>query len=612
MIPLAKHALLGAALAAGALAGAQEIWLAPNGNDAAGTGARSAPWRTVERARDHLRASGLAAPLAGDIVINLLPGTYPVAQPIAFGVQDSGRNGHAIVYRSADGPGRAELTGNVRITGWTRESGNVWKAPLPGGRLIRTLYENGRRAWPARTPNHVPSDRYPGYKGPYLLSENGGERSLVYQAGDLDPAAWQPAPQAELRWWGHQGKYNWGTFVCPIESIDPATRTIVFPKQDSRAAAGERYYVEGYRELLDAPGEFHADAAAGVLYYWPRDGDAPGQRIEAPQIGALLCIEGAGVGEVVHDLKFEGLALSGTDYTGQSVKLVGEPRAAAFLRHASRIEFRDCHFYNLGNLAIRMIDDGVNNTVTGCWIERTGEGGIQIYNSLLRAAHPEGRSSGHRVTNNRIHDFHEVRTSTHWCAVQLFAVSESEVSHCEIYNSGRYAISLRGHYSTEEKTNPDNGLHFARGNRFHHLRAWRCGGDSGDMGVLHAAHLNPTGQDNINYWNQIVVSDIRADPSMNDLAPDGIFLDHPQSCQNQDLRNIRIVGVAGKPFRTNRNPVQTLVNVSWEPGFDDRAMEYEQIGLASDFPSQYRGEKPPALPAVSSVAGAAATPPGGP
>lgn len=576
------------ALLAGGLPAAPQFWLAPVGDDQAGDGSRAAPWRSIERARDEIRQRRLTERMDGDIVVHLLPGVYAVTRPVVFGVEDSGSNGHTVVYRSAAGPGRAELSAKVRVSGWTRVDENIWQAPLPGGRAIRTLYENGRRAWPARTPNHVANPRYPGYHGPYYLSEAGGERSLVYKAGDLDPAKWTPSPQGELRWWGHQGKHNWGTFACPIESIDPATRTIVFPKQDSPATAGERYFVQGHYELLDAPGEFHADAAAGVLYYWPMDGEPAAQRIEAPQLGELVHLQGGGPGDVVHDVKFVGLAFSGTDHAAESVvKTVGAPRAAAFLRHASRIEFRDCHFYNLGNLAIRMLDDGEGNVVAGCWIERTGEGGIQIYNTLPRAAFPDARSRGHLVTNCRIHDYHEVRTTTHWCAVQMFAVSDSEVSHCEIYNSGRYAISLRGHYSTEQKGDPDNGHHVAKNNRFHHLRAWRCGGDSGDMGVLHAAHLNPTDGDNINYWDQILISELDTDPSMNDILPDGIFLDHPFSCENQDLRNIEIAEFNGRPFRTNRNPHQSLQNVSWEHGFDRRKMDYATIGLTADFPAEY-------------------------
>ena len=363
-----------------------------------------------------------------------------------------------------------------------------------------------------------PDARYPGYHGGYFNSEGGSAGTLTYRAGDFDPAQWKIQPGLELWWWGHEGRRNWGMYPCPITAIDPATRKISFTGGGSPASSDERYFIQGRLDFLDAPGEFYLDRAAGTLYYWPRDGDNPNaQRILAPRINEAFHLDGGAVGTHVHDLKFVGLAVRATDYVEDSVTTIGVPRAAFFLDHTDHIEIRDCHLYQLGNLAVRILNDSDHDTVSGCSIERTGEGGIQIYNSLSHSKYPQGRSEHHLVTNCLIHDFSEVRVSTHWCGVQLFCVSDSEVSYCEIFNSGRYAFSLRGNYSTQVESEGLANLQPSRGNLFHHLRAYRGGGDSGDMGLMHAAHLNPPGGPNVNTWEQIWLSDVRAHPSMDDV-----------------------------------------------------------------------------------------------
>jgi len=585
---LALAGLAGALGAAVPTASAAEFWVSPQGDDSS-NGSAQAPWRTLQHARDFLRDSGLNRTMQEDLVINLAAGEYPVDAPIQFGPGDSGENGHAIVYRSAAGPGAACFVGAAPVAGWTPERNGIWKAKVPRGSLFRTLYENDRRGRIARSPNYAPDARYPGYLGGYLNSEGGAAGSITYRAGDLDPSRWSDSAGAEVWWWGNEGKRNWGIYPCPITAIDPASRKIAFVRGGSPAAAGERYFIQGPRELLDAPGEFFLDSPAGLLYYYPLGGDPNTRTILAPKVSEVFHLDGGQAGSHVHDLKFIGLAVRGTDYVADSVVTVGSPRAAFFLNHTDHIELRDCHLFQLGNLAVRILDDSDHDTVAGCWIERTGEGGIQVYNDLTQKQFPGRRSEHHLISDCLIHDFSEVRVSTHWCGVQLFCVDESEVSHCVIFNSGRYAISLRGNYSTQTSEEWVAARYPSYGNRFAYLDLSHGGGDSGDMGLMHAAHCNPTGGTNINTWEQITISHVHAHPSMDDVPPDGIFFDHPHSCENQIVRNVKVTDVQGLAFRTNHNPQQTLDNVSWMPGFSEKAMEYAKIGLTADFPSAYGG-----------------------
>ncbi len=79
---------------------------------------------------------------------------------------------------------------------------------------------------------------------------------------------------------------------------------------------------------------------------------------------------------------------------------------------------------------------------------------------------------------------------------------------------------------------------------------------------------------------------------MKDIAPDGIFIDWPKMCMHQVFRNVQIVRPQGQQLRShgpdNGESAQTD-NVSWEPNFDERRMEYDEIGLRPDFPKEYGG-----------------------
>ena len=178
----------------------------------------------------------------------------------------------------------------------------------------------------------------------------------------------------------------------------------------------------------------------------------------------------------------------------------------------------------------------------------------------------------------------------------IFNVSSNEVDHCELDNSVRYAITVRG--NTGEQYGPPISTAFppAKGNWFHHIRVARCGQDGGDMGALHAANLNNPGGGCVNTFEQITVADTAAIPSMKDIPPDGIFLDWPKMSMDQIFRNIQIVRSQGKQVRSNgpdnEKSMQTE-NVSWKPDFREDRMDYSHIGLTTEFPVEYGGR--PAL-----------------
>src|SRR4051794_30978841 len=120
-------------------------YVAPGGNDA-NAGTITAPFKTVEHARDVVRT--VNANMTGDIYVYVRGGNYQVSSTIEFTPSDSGTNGYRIVYAAYQNE-KPVLDGGVQVTGWTQHSGNIWKAPLNRSNKLRALYVNGKRAFMA-------------------------------------------------------------------------------------------------------------------------------------------------------------------------------------------------------------------------------------------------------------------------------------------------------------------------------------------------------------------------------------------------------------------------------------------------------------------------------
>ncbi|MGW5664609.1 right-handed parallel beta-helix repeat-containing protein [Streptomyces sp. NPDC003758] len=70
-------------------------YVAPDGDDA-NLGTITAPFKTLQHARDVVRT--VNSNMTGDIDVYLRGGNYPVSSTIDFTSADSGTNGHRVVY----------------------------------------------------------------------------------------------------------------------------------------------------------------------------------------------------------------------------------------------------------------------------------------------------------------------------------------------------------------------------------------------------------------------------------------------------------------------------------------------------------------------------------
>lgn len=546
--------------------------------------------------------------MRGDVVVNLAPGEYRLDQTLEFTEADSGRNGFRVIYRSAAGPGQARLLGSKVLTGWKPHRDGIWKIELPPKTVFHTLYENGQRVQKARFPNYEREEAFPTALGRYLVSVTGtpkrtdkklerpkGPSWLAFRPEDTPPVITPTKMQIQIF---TGGKCDWSRDVHSVIAVDAKSNRLTLAVTPVFGiGTGARFFLEDELGFLDAPGEFFLDEKTYTLYYKPLGQGHPDTLgIAYPRMSRMFQLQGKSREQCLEHLMLEGLALEETDNAPPRPIWAYDGRrdgALVWLNNTAHVVIRNCHLKNGGRSGVMMIGHNRENLVAGCWIEHMGLNGVSLCNKFTTPNKQEPTAD--RCESNRVHNTHISHVGelhTYAECVTVFNVSHNEVDHCQLDNSVRYAITLRGNTGPQYGPpvwTPHPGT---QGNYFHHIRVERCGQDGGDMGALHCANLNNPGGGCTNTFEQITVADTRTVASVQDIPPDGIFLDWPKMSMDQTFRHVQIVRSQGKPIRSNRpeNLESARVeNVSWQPGFREDLMDYANIGLTKDFPPEYGG-----------------------
>lgn len=432
----AGHLIVAGAIAWLSAARGAEFHVAPSGDDAA-EGTADAPFRSLERARDAIRAARKqpdAQPEPAHVVVH--PGVYSLMKPFVLTKADGGTADAPIVYRSAQ-PGTAILRGSVPITGFAPADGGVLTADVTpaglGGKPFKLLFWNGRRLEIARSPNVDPanpletgwaftSDELPSAEA---IARGGPKRIMRLAARDRRP--WADPTEGEVSIFP---SHEWWNNVLPIAAVDEATGTVELKADGSYdILAGDRYFIRGLREELDAAGEWHLDRAAGLVSLIPPEplaadaaAKAANAAVRAPRTDTLVQFD-PGVAHV------EFLGFTVEECGGTAIRLVNADHCTV-----ADCTIRACGDYGGDGVSVA---GGDGNTIADCTISDTGRHGVSLGGGDLKTLAP----GNHRAQGNRI-----ARTGVihkQGCGVNVAGAGNHIVGN-EMHDLPRFGVMFSG------------------------------------------------------------------------------------------------------------------------------------------------------------------------
>jgi hypothetical protein len=431
---------------------ALDIHVATNGNDAA-AGTSANPLRSLEKARDLARQ-------AKGVPVNVLlhAGTWYLDRPLAFSAEDGGSENTPRIWSSAPGK-RATLVGGRPVTGWKKTGKGVYTASVGKGWTFHQLMENDTLARKARHPNE---DYLHVAEGIPVRDKNGelikhkqwgtatSKREFIYTQGDLPEGAFA---NAEVYLWAG---FDWFAGLFPISNIDRGSRRISLARETLVPIVirpERRYFLQGFREALDAPGEFWLDREAGELHYRPMKEPIEAQRIVASTVNRILDVRGASPAEPVRHLRFSGIDFALSEFTDSFMETLGthgtgvwnEPMnkdAALYFENTAFCAVERCRIVGAGYSAVAFVWGAFSNRVTGCEIAQAGFHGVLLSGYRANFGVNADSNRGHLIDDNWIH--HVGRNVGHGASVFVWASGNNRITHNVMHDSPRYAVCIKG------------------------------------------------------------------------------------------------------------------------------------------------------------------------
>ncbi|MBN1341048.1 MAG: right-handed parallel beta-helix repeat-containing protein [Phycisphaerae bacterium] len=477
-----------------------ELHVAPNGVDTQ-PGTRQQPFRTLERARDEIRAIKKRGGLpAGGVAVVVHGGDYKVARPFALTAEDSGTEKSPIVYRADEGQ-RPRFVGGVRLSGPRPVEDAVILARLPEearGKVLQIdlkahgikdlkplklggfasgsgfatypmmeLFFDGKPMTLARWPNEgfvrmvdvVVKD---GHKIHGLSGSKVGQ--FIYE-GDR-PLRWKDETNGLLYgywFWGWADSYERITAV----DTDKRIMTLAEPYAKWGYRKGQPYHALNMLCEIDSPGEWYLDRTAAMLYFWPPSDPAKGV-IEL----SVADFPAVRMDDVSH-VTLRGLTWDLGCVDG--IKIKGGDHCL----------LAGCTVRRFGGNGVT-IDGGMHHGLLSCDIHSMGRGGAHVMvgdrtrlapghhfienchiHDLSRVDHTYtpavgGRGVGMRIAHNLMHD---VRSSAINFTGNDHVIEFNEIHDVVLESDDQGGVDMFG--------DPTYRGNVYRYNYFHHIGHWR-------------------------------------------------------------------------------------------------------------------------------------------
>ncbi|WEH12989.1 RICIN domain-containing protein [Streptomyces sp. VNUA24] len=516
------------------------FYVDPSGGSDSNPGTReSKPFKTIQRARAAVRA--VNSHMSGDITVYLRGGTYQLSKPVRFAAQDSGTDGHTVIWK-AYGSETPVVTSARTVTGWTPAGNGQYKAEI--GKLdFRQLYVNGVRATRSRYPD----------VGSNFQLHSSDKQKQVLRVLSSQVANWKQLNHVEmvlqLQWAENHLRlksFKNDNGVASV-SLQDHEAGILFKRPYPLLSDGSPLHFENAREFITEPGEFYLDGKARILYYLPREGENMSTAtVQVPTLETLFDIQGKSLDSPVHNIRFSGITFAQTNWTEASRngllnaqggnynisadtsnnQYVDRPPAGVQASNADRLSFTGNTFTQMGSTALDLHHGVHDSTVTGNTITDVAGNGITlgkfsdptveyhtVYNPPTSPAGEDAREvvKGITVTNNLINRTGQDYLGT--AGINAGFVNSTTIDHNDISDSPWAGISLGWGWQSAANALGDNSV---SRNRIGNVVNQLCD----TAGIYHLSN-DPGTVINENYIHDVV----RTPTACPGSAVSGIYLD---------------------------------------------------------------------------------------
>lgn len=435
--------------------------MASNGDDVAGLGTLTSPYKTIATAKLAVRSYLLNFNLGCDVNVIIRGGEYFLGQTLEFASSDSGENGHKIIYKPYNGE-IVKVSGGMLVgSPWSNDSKPGVKKILLNNSIVtelRQLYINEIPATRARRGLNISNPT------------NSGANTYI----NVPTGSPIPTNQSDIEL---VTTWKWFNDRLKVQSLSATTITV----SNDFGVSNHEYlsrleWMENAYEFLDSPNEWFYNKHTGYLYYYPPSNvTMTTARVIAPLLQHLIAATD------LKDVVFENLIFKDATWLEPNIKGYHPKQASVYytnpsswsssvpgnlkFTNCSNVTVRNCEIKNCGGEGIAV--DGANTeniVITENEIHNISSSGIRVGREVASWTSIT-EVSGVEITNNKIHDVAREFFSS--VGIFLMMVSDIDIVNNEIYNLPYSGIST-GYSWTNNEVTPLGNITI-QSNDIHHV-----------------------------------------------------------------------------------------------------------------------------------------------